>query len=1216
MHCTICWPLKSGNFFALSYLLLLLAFPVCTSGQTHSLPGEENVGKPIYLNPEIKSEIDKVDPRNGNLTVSHTDLLIPGDGGLDIKILRNYNLSKTSAGLLLSWRPSFEWTALGTGWELRHAPRIYMPNVIRRFHDSIGPGVHYNSNPIKDMCNGLVITDSKSKIWLELMSGEKHQLFYAANGAYTKNNWMVKCDDQMKITATSPRGVKYHYDYADRWFGVYQDISPIADLIHNQTYTVLSANRMTDPFGNWVDYKYRTLGDLPEPWDLPRVTRETLRYIYAGRIVIGDFLPAKVLDRITSSDGRKVNLVYDDDTGRLQSITDGAGNLRRYIYQNPGQYQGRSLVEVVLPTGDSWRYEYYKGEIKYGLGNFSYSPLNESTVSARRLKKIKYPTGGEVYYSYTYQNLEKIWWGEAYRVAGARVKKRNTSDGGVWVYNYSRGGEGGYDTTEVEGPDGKVVYKYYGAGYAIKDSGSTQDPGYENNAWRIGLIKEKEYPNGDRDYYTWGKRVVMNINYSVRDLGVVRDEKVWAPIITKKVYYRSGKEFATSYRNHDSLGNPKHIVELGPNGSRQKAYRYEIDGRNWIINIRSVSTNSGVTEYRYNRGKVREINDDGVVSEIGYDDSGNVEYFKDSEGNLTYYKNYKLGVPRIEEQPEGVLIEREVDEVGNVISYTSGRGNSTNYQYDGLGRLVKVDYPLGLPKTIKYKNNSIEIKKGAYKKETFYDGFGRSKIIKILDSQYSFNYDVVGRLIYESGPDNVFGTSYSYDAMGRISMIRNPNGSVKEIRHYGDEVHIFNEKNNKVVYSYRAYGDPAERELVSINAPGTTSDLYITRNDDGLVTSIEQNGLVRIYGYNSKEQLVSVRHPETGVVYYRRDSLGNVLSSSRGAGIPTSYSYDGRQRLISIDYPDGTIKNIDYDDDDNITKVEVPGVGVFLDYDKNGRVVKETQNISGESMSMLYGYNQNGYLSTVVYPISGDVVNYSPDGLGRPTEVSGYVQDVGYWPSGQIKYIDYANGVFLEYGQDERLWPNKYKVSGDDGSLKADRSYSYDVTGNLTAITNGIDPSYSTYKEYDDLNRITMSRNDHYNESYGFDGNGNINFKSVGADVRYYDYTNNQLSSVSGDFSVSYDYDEMGNVSQRATDSYAYDFESRMVCYNCEKASGAVSYYYDGFGRLVKKGSAKGDVYFFNSLDGRVLAEKNMDGTSLEYLYLGVLPVAIKEVTQ
>jgi hypothetical protein len=109
------------------YLGMLFAVP--------ALANVKSVMPDFYAEPgrhPFRSTVDyneSIDPFSGNLHLGHTDIVIPGNGGLDIRIQRSYNAN----GVYLSHKTDFNIapyltqlqprTATGLGWTL-HFGRV------------------------------------------------------------------------------------------------------------------------------------------------------------------------------------------------------------------------------------------------------------------------------------------------------------------------------------------------------------------------------------------------------------------------------------------------------------------------------------------------------------------------------------------------------------------------------------------------------------------------------------------------------------------------------------------------------------------------------------------------------------------------------------------------------------------------------------------------------------------------------------------------------------------------------------------------------------------------------------------------------------------------------------------------------------------------------------------------------------------------------------
>ena len=92
--------LIKANFLIFSLLCVLLKFVVVSFSQTidptvQEDPFYEQKGTDQFISERTTSPFQQVsesiDPFTGNLNLLHTDIILPGDGGLDLKIQRAYN---------------------------------------------------------------------------------------------------------------------------------------------------------------------------------------------------------------------------------------------------------------------------------------------------------------------------------------------------------------------------------------------------------------------------------------------------------------------------------------------------------------------------------------------------------------------------------------------------------------------------------------------------------------------------------------------------------------------------------------------------------------------------------------------------------------------------------------------------------------------------------------------------------------------------------------------------------------------------------------------------------------------------------------------------------------------------------------------------------------------------------------------------------------------
>ncbi|WP_235390809.1 hypothetical protein [Pseudomonas avellanae] len=155
------------------------------------------------------------------------------------------------------------------------------------------------------------------------------------------------------------------------------------------------------------------------------------------------------------------------------------------------------------------------------------------------------------------------------------------------------------------------------------------------------------------------------------------------------------------------------------------------------------------------------------------------------------------------------------------------------------------------------------------------------------------------------------GTSYQYDALGRVIRITHADGTYQSTAYGFAHKVVTDERGNSTTYNYRGYGDPEKLSLMSFQPSDPAASITLTRNSREQVTSVTQGNFTRHYGYNANGYLISVSNPETGDTVYGRDIAGNMTSKQVGQSDITTYTYDGQNRQTAIDYAQGTpaIKN-------------------------------------------------------------------------------------------------------------------------------------------------------------------------------------------------------------------------------------------------------------------------------------------------------------------
>lgn len=1203
-------------------VLSMLAFGMNALAQTITTSENfDSAPRSLQLETNPFQFVDTVDPRSGNLSVTHIDLSIPGNGGLDINVYRTYSLSSLSAGLTATHLLSTDWIALGVGWKMRAAPRI---SAGRQYNRTGAPGtstdkITYIESNIERMCkNALWSSWYNTSTYIELPNGSKEELLptSANNTAITGSNWKVTCVSNV-VTAWSPTGTRYDFgSFTNKKTG-YTESSDLHRAGWSGkgapnpgvSFYYLDATLETDTSGNWISYTYQPYVNSTAASNCMRYRPTTYLRVAACYDTQGS-----LLTNISSSDGRAVLFNYNS-LGQLLTISDNSQRVWQYEHQLRTDTTVQALTKVTLPDGTYWGYTYNTGNFSQIVSNAGAEGMLAG-VANRKLSSLRYPTGGTVTYQYGYINLRQT---TTNYVRQERITSRTLSNGASWSYAYTRGGVGQYDQTTVTGPEGVTTFKYFGHDFSGREgtlpnhlfpAGSCED-----NSWRVGRLVEKTGPlAGYSETYQWSKRLISSAGYATKEMYNHCDFSTWTPVLSNKVITLDGASYSTTYSNFDSFGNPGSISESGPNGgSRTTNFTYLNDTANWIIGKTTSETFSGSNKtLAYDsQGRLISSTRNGITTSYTYTPQGNIATKTYPRGLIHFYSDYKLGVPRTESQPESVSITRLVDDIGNITKETNALGYATTYTYDGLNRITSINFPQGNPKTFSYAQNSRTVTRGSLSELVTYDAFGNVLSAGLAGNAITYQYDVLGRMTFKSNPGTTsVGTNFLYDSLSRITKSTNADSTFASYSYGAGLKNVTDERGNKTSYAFKSYGNPAQQYLMQITAPEAAANITITRNATDLVTSVSQGAFIRSYIYNSSYQLITEIDPELGSTNYGRDASGNMTSKTIGSSGTTNFIYDSQNRLTQVTYPGNTPSiSYTYDLTNKMATANSQYGNHSFSYSPNGNLIRDSLAIDGYNFTVGYSYNLNDQLQSITNPISGTVVNLNPNILGLPTTVGSYVSSVTYWPSGLIKDVKYANGHTSSYTQHNRLWPNSLIVKKANGVQDIASFYSYDGLGNLTGIDDTIDNSYDRTLGYDKINRVVSSTGPWGTGQLSYDGIGNLTSQVFGSNALTYSYdANNRLNTLTlnGVSSSSFGYDERGNNNYRKGETFTYDAASNLRCARCNTGN-AVQYFYDGNNQRSKVIKGGVTTYEMRDLYGNLLVEYSPANANklIEYFYLG-----------
>jgi RHS repeat-associated protein len=475
-------------------------------------------------------------------------------------------------------------------------------------------------------------------------------------------------------------------------------------------------------------------------------------------------------------------------------------------------------------------------------------------------------------------------------------------------------------------------------------------------------------------------------------------------------------------------------------------------------------------------------------------------------------------------------------------------GNELEFTYDPADHLTDIKDNLG--NAIHYEYDQ----EGNRSREERRDPKGELK--KYLD----FAYDPYNRLWKITNPDATF-TEYTYDGNGNPKTIKDPRDTI-------------------TVYTY----DPLnrQREMKQLARPEAILTNYEYDSHDNLIMVTDGNRNTTDYFYDDFRRLNQTLSPDTGKTTYLYDEARNLIQKTDQRGTITTYTYDALNRLTSKNFAQDSSQDIIYTYDSPLVSYGIgrltgrsdPSGSYTFHYDSNGNLTREVKQIGNITYTTKYGYNKNNTVVSITYP-SGGTITYTPDEIDRVSKVSTGVgfrakplaSSISYLSFGGLTGFSYGNGLPLSHGHDYQ-----YRISSIAVNSLFDRIYEHDPNGNVTSITDTIEPNWNQPQERP--------------ETYT------------------YEQGTNRLSQVVGEIAVTFGYDPNGNTASENTRIYEYDYSNRLTKVK-ENDTTIAEYVYNGAGqRIVKRLPSETRIFHYDSW-GHLIAETYEGGQTIaEYVYL------------
>lgn len=520
-----------------------------------------------------------------------------------------------------------------------------------------------------------------------------------------------------------------------------------------------------------------------------------------------------------------------------------------------------------------------------------------------------------------------------------------------------------------------------------------------------------------------------------------------------------------------------------------------------------------------------------------------------------------------------------LDKRGLPTSRTDRRSKTWDMTYDGAGRQLTVEDPLG---------NIREME---------YDGNGNVTAVEETD------------IVPGSTPE-VFRTEFEYDQVNRqkkqtvIDRTNSSNTKVTEWKRSALGLRkTIDPKGNEILYSLDGLG----RTTQSSQDMGSSAAVVTqwTFNVHDQVTRLrDDNSNDTDYGYDPFGRLILKTYESTKTVEYEHDANGNVVSIEDQNGTVIAQGFDDLDRLVGRDITKGTgvggddTEDFAYDALSRLTEASDNDSVVQFTYDSLSRVLTEVQGsnpLGTTGKTVTYTWDAEGNRTKIDYP-SGFDANEARDDLGR---ISGITDQSSnsvasfshYGPGLRRKGITFGNGTTSTYTYDGFRRPTAidHKTSGstefagfdygwdaNDNPLYEERShasgagdvYTYDKANRLTKVLQDcVDPSAE----------IATPNSQNYGTKLEYDMDDVFNltaYKSTpqGGSTTTTSYTTNSMNEYTAIGSQNLTYTDAGSLEDDGTYTYVYDAHEHLI--EVKQGSTTIATYaYDalGLGRRTKK---------------------------------------------
>jgi YD repeat-containing protein len=1070
------------------------------------------------LGPDLMG--DSVNEYSGGLEFTQTDVSLPGNDALQVRVGRHKAVGTTQAyantGLFGDWDLDIphlrtiatqrepNWYGGGSSSNLNRCSQIFTPPLTHTASDppiTVGPVTFWDGYHMYIPGEGDQTLLSRSPNNTNVPTD---------GGLYpivTKKHFALRCLSALDngagegFEARAPDGTRYQFDHIA--VRPYKTLTKPTGGVARVEIWILPT-RITDRFGNWVQYTYGSA----DGW---RVSA------------------------ITSSDGRQITFHYNENGNRVDWVTDGTRTWT-YRYAASG-----TLQYVVQPDASYWTFAIDAlNRDPYAAGDPGCDTDDDWSSRPPISGTITHPSGatGTFVLNMTTHGRSAVPGSNCvtakigrYFAAWSLTSKTLSGPGMpamTWQYAYSPAvgsfapcnGCVSTKTVTITDPLLNVATNTYGTQYGL-------DEGLLLSAVQAGsdgvALRSTTYgyaPSAGGPYPDF----IGSTNHPSDPMS-----RIFRPQSRRDIT-QQGVTFTRSESLFDNYARAKSVTRSNTQGSsRSELIDYYDHTNRWILGqVASLTVNAlqpnrmefdpstALPTKSYRFGKLQ----------AAYEfDSVNGALFKVTDGlnHTTKFTSYKRGLPQRIDYADLNFITAVVNNIGTIASVTNEAKKTWQYEYDAMGRLWKATPPQGdvvvwntkMVSFVQVNTSEFGLEPGHWRQTitegnavtvNYFDARWRKRITTTYDSvnpsgtrrMQRFDYDPYNRTMFASYPARsidtiaavVPGTGTTYDALGRPSKSVSDSelGALTTRIEYltGFQKQVTNPRGFPTKTTYQVFDEPSDAAITSIAAPEGVS-VAIVRDIFGKPLSVSRGGngvtATRSYVYDGYQMLCKTVEPETGATIQSLDAANNVSWRAIGLGLTSTatcdqasvpgnkkiaFAYDARNRVTGTGFGDGS-PSIGRSYTPDGLPFTVVSNGSSWVYAYNNRRLLTGESLSfpnGEIWGVSHSYNANGHEAGVTYPDGSNIV-LKPNALGEPTQVGGYAVGVSYHPNGSVASYTLGNGVVHTTTQNTR----GLTLRNTDAGIVQDR-YDYDRNGNVGSITDELQGVSSRALGYDGLDRL------------------------------------------------------------------------------------------------------------------------------------------------